>query len=215
MSVIGPRRSSHEPKAELPASWSTAEASDLPSVSVAWISRPRVGETVSGDAVIVRRHGGAVLIALVDALGHGPHAAVVADASTEWLGSTAAEGGVPELVSGLHKRLHGSRGAAALLFTVSTAGIQACSVGNVELRSMTSKLPFVLTPGVLGVRLRAPKICASPPLVDRFVLHSDGISSRFDLRAWRAHAPAELASAIFGAHRYAHDDATVVVVDVA
>ena len=99
---------------------------------------------------------------------------------------------------------------------ISTKGLEACSVGNVELRSGTGKLPFVLTPGVLGVRLRQPKICVSPsPIADRFVLHSDGISGRFDLKAHRALAPPAVATHIFGAHRHAHDDATVVVVDVA
>ena len=195
-------------------SWSTESTRDTPSLSVAWISRPRTGESVNGDAVVVRRHGRSVLIAVVDALGHGPKAADVAQTSTEWLEGAAPEDGASALVNGLHKKLHGSRGAAALVLVVSAAGIEACSVGNVELRSMTGKLPFVLTPGVLGVRLRAPKICSSPPLADRFVLHSDGISGRFDLRAMRSQSPAELASSIFESHRHSHDDATVVVLDI-
>ncbi len=196
-------------------SWTSESVSGAPNVSAAWISRPRTGESVNGDAVIVREFGKAVLVAVIDALGHGPKAADVADASSEWLRSAEpADGGAPALVQGLHKRLQGSRGAAALVFVVSATGIEACSVGNVELRSMTGKLPFVLTPGVLGVRLRAPKICASPPMSDRFVLHSDGISGRFDLRAWRTQSPPDLAAIIFGTHRHAHDDATVVVLDI-
>ena len=196
-------------------SWSTESATGAPNVSVAWITKPRTGEMVNGDAVVVRQLGKSVLVALIDALGHGPKAAEVAQASTEWLGTAPEDGGAPAFVSGLHKRLQGSRGAAALVFVVSAGGIEACSVGNVELRSMTGKLPFVLTPGVLGVRLRAPKVCTSPPIADRFVLHSDGISGRFDLRAARTHTPTELASFIFGTHRHSHDDATVVVVDIA
>ena len=196
-------------------SWATGPGAGTPNVSAAWITQPRTGESANGDAVVVRQHGSAVLVALIDALGHGPRAADVARASTEWLATAAPDAGVPALVEGLHKRLQGSRGAAALVFVVTTRGIEACSVGNVELRSLTGKLPFVLTPGVLGVRLRAPKICASPPLSDRFVLHSDGISGRFDLRGTRSHSPTELATHIFGAHRHSHDDATVVVLDIA
>ncbi len=217
MTFSGQRHSNDPPKLEIPMSWSTDAASDGPNVSIAWVSRPRAGETVNGDAVLVRQHGSSVLVALIDALGHGPKAADVAQASVEWLTSATPEecAGAPALVNGLHKRLHGTRGAAALLFVVSKNEIEACSVGNVELRSTTSKLPFVLTPGVLGVRLRQPKICTSPRLVDRFVLHSDGISGRFDLRTSRTHSAADLATFIFGNHRHAHDDATVVVVDVA
>jgi negative regulator of sigma-B (phosphoserine phosphatase) len=171
---------------------------------------------VNGDAVVVRRHGSSVLVALVDALGHGPKAAEVAQAAVEWLGAAQDLGGTPELINGLHKRLQGSRGIAALVFVVSTTGLEACSVGNVELRSISGRFPFVLTPGVLGVRLRQPKICTSDAFVsDRFVLHSDGISGRFDLQSSRSKTPSELAAHIFAGHRHSHDDATVIVVDVA
>ncbi|MBX3259287.1 MAG: phosphoserine phosphatase [Labilithrix sp.] len=189
---------------------------EAPRVSVAWLSRPRVGEIVSGDAVVVRQIGDAVLVAVIDALGHGPKAAEVADRSSEFFESVELTDGAPSLVRGLHERLQGSRGAAALIVVVSRTGVEACSVGNVELRSASGTLPFVLTPGVLGLRLRHPKICSSPGyLADRLVLYSDGISGRFDLKTLRAHAPPELASHIFASHRHEHDDATVVVVDVA
>jgi negative regulator of sigma-B (phosphoserine phosphatase) len=183
---------------------------------MAWLSRPRDGEIENGDAVVVRQIGGNVVIALIDALGHGPRAAEVADSSVKFFGEAASGEGAPALVRGLHDRLQGSRGAAALILVISSAGLEACSVGNVELRSTSGKLPFVLTPGVLGIRLRQPKICASKgPLADRFVLFSDGISGRFDLKALRSHSPSTLATHIFATHRHAHDDATVVVVDVA
>ena len=212
----GLRRSNRPPVVVLPMSWSSAPEDPGPSVSVAWLSRPREGESVNGDAVVVRRHGDAVLVAVVDALGHGPKAAEVAEASAEWLAAAHDVGGAPSLIAGLPKHLQGTRGAAARLLVISSTGLEACSVGNVELRSATGKLPFVLTPGVLGVRLRQPKICVSPSLIaDRFVLHSDGISGRFDIKAHRSHAPPAVATQIFGAHRHAHDDATVVVVDVA
>ncbi|MBX3223863.1 MAG: phosphoserine phosphatase [Labilithrix sp.] len=189
---------------------------EAPRISVAWLSRPRVGELVSGDAVVVRQAGDAVLVAVIDALGHGPKAAEVADRSSEYFGDAALSGGAVSLVRGLHDRLQGSRGAAALILVVTSAGVEACSVGNVELRSASGSLPFVLTPGVLGLRLRQPKICASQGFrADRLVLYSDGISGRFDLKTLRGHAPPELASHIFASHRHDHDDATVVVVDVA
>lgn len=215
MSTSAPRRSTRPPELVPPDSWISDTDGVVPSVSVAWISRPRSGEVLNGDAVVVRRIGGTVLVALIDALGHGPKAAEVARTSVAWL-SDASEGEALDLVHGLHKALQGSRGAAALVLTVSASGLDACSVGNVELRSSNNRLPFVLTPGVLGVRLRQPKICSSRlPITDRMVLYSDGISGRFDLRSFRSHSPSELATHIFGSHRHVHDDATVVVVDLA
>jgi len=211
----GTKRSNRPPKLEEPMVW-VSSADRTPSVSAAWITRPRVGETESGDTVIVRRHGSGVLVVVVDALGHGPRAADVARTSTAWLDTAPSTAGAPGIVQGLHRALHGSRGAAALVMHLSASGIEACSVGNVELRSITGRLPFVLTPGVLGVRLRSPKVSfVESPAAERFVLFSDGISGRFDLKSLRSHSPPEVASHIFASHRHAHDDATVVVVDVA
>ncbi len=215
MSIVRRRPTRPPPPAGAgPLVW--ASEVEAPRVSIAWLSRPRVGEIVSGDAVVVRQLGDAVLVALIDALGHGPKAAEVADASSQYFEEAVLADGAPSLVRGLHDRLQGSRGAAALIVVISRTGVEACSVGNVELRSASGSLPFVLTPGVLGLRLRQPKICSSPGyLTDRLVLYSDGISGRFDLKSLRGHAPPELASHIFASHRHDHDDATVVVVDVA
>jgi phosphoserine phosphatase RsbX len=209
------RRSNRPPpiKEPVPSVWS---ASEPPCVSIAWLTSPQVGESVNGDRVVVRRVEGiksAVLVGVIDALGHGPKAAVLADSSADYLGRTTHPN-VADCVNGLHTSLRGTRGVAALLFRVTEKTFEICSVGNIELRSSNTKLPFVLTPGVLGVRLRQLKVCEVPSTADRFVLYSDGISGRFDLRALTAHSPAELAKHIFATHRRDHDDATVVVVDV-
>lgn len=165
--------------------------------------------------MVVRPRLDGALIAVIDALGHGPNAAKVADAAVAWLEQVPDAARVADIVQGLHRTLEGTRGAAAMIFSASSKGIEACSVGNVELRSTTGKLPFVLTPGVLGQRLRQPKTCAtSAPLVDRFVIFSDGISGRFELKARAKDSPAELATFLFANHRHAHDDSTALVVDV-
>lgn len=210
MGVIS--RSSRPPTWAEPTTWS-AEA---PRVSAAWISRPRIGEQENGDDVVVIQRGDAILVVVVDALGHGPAAAKVAHAATEWVRATSAATTVLDVTNGLHRALQASRGAAALVFSVSPTQIEACGVGNVDLRSASGKLPFVLTPGVLGVRLRQPRSCSTAgPLRDRFVLFSDGISGRFDLKAHAGFAPSELAAHIFAKHRHEHDDSTVFVLDVA
>lgn len=207
------RRSNRPPPQVLPSIWSSDE-DGTPRVSAAWITRPRTGEAASGDAVVVRRAESTVLIAVIDALGHGPKAAAIAARSSEYL-SQAPFKSAPDLLHGLHKTLQGGRGAAALVLLLSHQGVEACSVGNIELRSRSARLPFVLTPGVLGVRLREPKVCsAKPPIADRFVLFSDGISGQFDMKALSHHTPPQLATHIFTSHRHSHDDATIVVVDV-
>lgn len=204
-------RSNRPPSLEEPTTWTC----ETPRVSAAWISRPRVGETVNGDGVVIVQRGDAALLVVVDALGHGPHAAKIAHAAVEWVRETPAATTVLDVTNGLHRALQASRGAAALVLSASPAGIEACGVGNVDLRSVSGRLPFVLTPGVLGVRLRAPRSSrVEAPMSDRFVLYSDGISGRFDLRTTASLTPAELATSIFAKHRHAHDDSSVLVVDV-
>src|SRR5579872_1100699 len=104
-----------------------------------------MGESANGDAVVVRESGGAILVAVIDALGHGPKAADVAKTSVEFLTATADLEDANVLIRGLHHVLQASRGAAGLILLISEKGLASCSVGNVELRSVTGKLPFVLT----------------------------------------------------------------------
>jgi len=207
------RRSNRPPPVspDAPTTWTSED----PRVSLAWISRPRVGEIENGDRVIVRRRGSGVLVVVVDALGHGPKAASVSASANELVMALPENDGVADVIDGLHKALTGQRGAAGLMLFISNAGVEACSVGNVELRGKTGRLPFVLTAGVLGVRLRSPRtVRAAVPFEERFVIHTDGISGRFDLKAQGPTTPPELATHIFMNHRHSHDDSTVVVVDV-
>lgn len=181
---------------------------------MAWISNARPGEIECGDAVVVREIGASVLVGVVDGLGHGPRAAEVANRSVAWL-ETAPLQDSPTMIQGLHDALRGTRGAAGLILLLSARGVDACSVGNIELRCSTGKLPFMLTPGVLGQRLRPPRRCLSDARVsERLVLFSDGISGRFDLKGDQPRSPSELATHLFRSHRHAHDDATVVVIDL-
>jgi negative regulator of sigma-B (phosphoserine phosphatase) len=206
------RRSNRPPPLlDAPTTWTSEE----PRVSLAWISRPRVGEIENGDRVIVRRRGSGVLVVVVDALGHGPKAASVAASANELVNALPEADGVTDVIDGLHQALTGQRGAAALAFFVSNAGVEACSVGNVELRAKAGRLPLVLTAGVLGVRLRSPRTVKTvAPCEERFVFYSDGISGRFDLKAQGPLTPSELATHIFKNHRHTHDDSTVVVADL-
>jgi phosphoserine phosphatase RsbX len=210
------RRSNRPPALKNPLAPSTFSSEHM---TAAWISRPRVGEVQCGDGVLVRELGAnATLISVIDALGHGPKAAEISEASIKYLSAVEAGSNVMTIVQGLHDALKESRGAAALVMLLKsdTAALEICSVGNIELRSTNTKLPYVLTPGVLGVRLRSPKLCSAKitPTGERFLLYTDGISGRFDLRPFRTHSPNDLATYIFANHRHPHDDATVVVIDV-
>jgi negative regulator of sigma-B (phosphoserine phosphatase) len=184
--------------------------------TVCHLSLPKDGETQNGDAVLIREEGSRVLLALVDALGHGPGASAVAAVAVAELEAAPLDGGLAAILDRLHRGLRNSRGAAALVCTIDGAGrLEACSVGNVELRSVGTRLPVTLTPGILGAKVRSFRIfSAQLAKGDRLVAFSDGISARSDLAQTRGIAPAQLCELLMRELRRPHDDATVLVADM-
>jgi phosphoserine phosphatase RsbX len=169
----------------------------------------------NGDAVVIREDGDGVLVAVVDALGHGPRAATVANAAVDEVTQATAGMALPTLVERVNRRLHGTRGAAALFCKLVAGSVEACSIGNVDMRCSAKTVPVVLTPGVLGHAAKAVRVFAGTVRCgDRIVIFTDGISARFGLAALRSIGRAEACRSILAQHRRAHDDATVLVADL-
>lgn len=179
------------------------------------VSVPKQGEKECGDTVVVRVEEGVVLLAVVDALGHGPAAAVVADHSRAFLAKAPLTADVRALTEGLHDALRGTRGVAAMCCLIRGDQMEGCGVGNIELRSSKSRVPVILTPGVLGVQATRLRVFqATLSLGARIALFSDGVSPRMDLERVD-HLPAEEAcKALLERYRRAHDDATLLVADL-
>jgi negative regulator of sigma-B (phosphoserine phosphatase) len=200
----------------------TAAAAATASVSVDWVSVPKSGESECGDAVVVRTEGDRTLLAVIDVLGHGKQAADVARIAVEFLrtvplagGGGAMSGGVMAVIEGLHERLRGTRGAAAMVCIISGGTLEGCGVGNVELRCQRGRVPIVLTPGVIGAQIkRARAFRGGLPEGDRIVIFTDGISSRFSLKDLSRLSPGEACREILERGRRIHDDATVLVADI-
>jgi negative regulator of sigma-B (phosphoserine phosphatase) len=173
------------------------------------------GEVENGDAALVRRWDDRALFAVIDALGHGPSAAAAAAAATTYLDAVTAEQGLREIMEGLHERLRGTRGAAAMVLLLHDGRVQGCGVGNVELRAYKGRVPAVLSPGVLGASISRLHFFESRPAPGaRVVVFSDGIAARFDDDAARGLSVGETCRVIMDRHRRAHDDATVLVTDI-
>jgi phosphoserine phosphatase RsbX len=188
-------------------------------MSASWIiahrTLPKDGERANGDAVLVRREGEQVLVAVIDGLGHGEPAALAAGRATSFLSSLTLGGELLECMQGLHESLRGTRGAAATLCFLRGHAIECCGVGNVEIRSFGSKLPILLSPGVLGARVQKFRMCQAELAVDsRLVLFSDGISHRAPLETMRHLNVEDLCETMIRQHRKPSDDATVVACDL-
>lgn len=178
--------------------------------------RPRVGEVACGDGAIVRDDGPRTLLAIVDALGHGPLAAEVTSQALTCLAQVPLDGGAASVQSELNAALKGTRGAAAMVCLIEGERLSGCGVGNVELRTDPNSVPVVLSPGILGSSVRVFRSFEGVvPRGSRVVLFSDGISAtRLRLDELRALDAEKACRSILQRFAYPHDDASVLVADV-
>jgi len=184
-------------------------------LTVAHETRPCQGERANGDTTVVREIGSWALLAVVDALGHGPHAEEVAVAAANTLLGLPETTGAQDAVVALHLGLKATRGAAAMVCVLRSGLLEGCGVGNVLLRVQGARIPVTLTPGVLGRRLhRTRAFYGEIPPGSRLVLASDGISQRFRFTEQRSINPAALCRHLMTTYGKHHDDATVLVADV-
>lgn len=183
-------------------------------LQVAYRTEPCAGFVRNGDAVVVRATDGRDMLAVVDALGHGPAAAVVADLASDYLNYVADDADAGAIIDGLDKALRGSRGAQGLVCVRVGRHVQGCGVGNVDMRCIGAEVPVTLTPGILGNGIRNRRLFEGE-LVEgaRLAIFSDGISFRTSLRDV-AHLSTDLAcSELFRRHRRSHDDASLLIAE--
>ncbi|KYF81236.1 phosphoserine phosphatase [Sorangium cellulosum] len=184
-------------------------------LAVEYAVLPKDGERVSGDAAYVRAGEDGVVFAVIDALGHGEHAAAAANVALKALADAPSGDDVRALIDRLHVRLRGTRGAAGMVCRFREGRLQGCGVGNVELMSHGTRVQWLQSPGILGASLGKARIFdAQLAPGDRLVLFSDGISPRFDLSLFRGMKAAEACRVLMSRHRRSHDDSTVLIADI-
>ncbi len=176
-------------------------------------SLPKDGESCGGDAVFARVGDDAALFVVLDVLGHGPNAHRVAQRALALLECLPVETGALAAIDALHEGLHGTRGAVATALSLHHGDGELCGVGNIAFRLLGFRCAFVSTPGVLGMQ-SARRIGTRFRLApgQGVILHSDGISQRFDLERIPAQQPEALCEYLLSHHRHRHDDASVLIV---
>jgi len=181
------------------------------------VTRPCLGERVSGDAVVIRPLEHGLFTAIVDVLGHGPEAhelTLVIDAYLARHGSSDVSG----LMTRLHQHLKGTRGAAVGLCAIDATGrVDYAGIGNTVLRRFgMAETRLVSQDGVLGQNMRTPlsqTLQLEPG--DMIVLYTDGVSDRFTAKDYPGvvhHAPKEVANNIVQRFGKDHDDAACIAV---
>jgi hypothetical protein len=179
---------------------------------------PLRGEEECGDDWAVEVINDRSTALLVDGLGHGPGAAIAASAAMAMFRDVVTRS--PEAMLGaMHTALRHTRGAALSVATIQTSrgAVRFCGIGNVDGRVVTADSSRQLMPqsGIVGHAM--PRIHASEvpwAASGRLVMHSDGISSRWnaaDYPGLLARHPALLAGVLFRDFARERDDATVLV----
>lgn len=153
------------------------------------------------------------LLALADGLGHGPLAAVAARAFCT-LARERATLPLVEILQEATLALSGTRGAAAALWRVDfgTARAQFAGIGNIELvADGAQRIRPVSLPGIIGRPLRKVVAFDFELRGSQVVIaHTDGVSTRFELEAYRTLGAQSIADTLIADHGKWHDDATCV-----
>lgn len=161
--------------------------------------------------------GQGVLVMSCDGLGHGPMAAMAAQAAVQAFRSGSAR--TPErVVEEVHRALRGTRGAAIAVARLEPDGrVLFCGIGNITAAVVTaeSRANLLSHPGIVGHQMRQLRTYEHHvPAHGALVMHSDGLSERWtpgDLAALLHHPPAVIATGLLRHAGTRRDDASVVV----
>ena len=179
------------------------------------------GETVCGDSWAFANPAAGPTLLLVDGSGHGPPAAAAAGLAVE-IFCNNAEQECERLAESLHRGLAPTRGAALAVarYERKERRVRFVGIGNIsgavvaggETKRMVSHNG---TAGHLAPRIRAFDYAAEgEPLI---LLHSDGLSTKWDLAAYpgllQAHASV-VSGVLLRDHRRGRDDASVVAMRI-
>jgi phosphoserine phosphatase RsbX len=178
------------------------------------------GETVSGDAYLIRPFPNGVLVAALDGLGHGPEAAASAQMAISVL-EAHPDQPIVTLVRLCHEALKGMRGVVMSLasFDKIQNTMTWLGIGNVEgalLRAAESRgrerNHLLLRGGIVGSNLPT-LIAVTIPLDsgDTLIFASDGIRNDFPFQLNVKTSPQNLVNEIVSRSAKNEDDSLVVV----
>lgn len=183
------------------------------------VSYSKPGKHVSGDAYVVVDGDASTLVALIDGLGSGEaahEAAILAQECVEM----NAQANLEDLLQSCHEALRGTRGAAMMLMRIErTIGqVSFAGVGNIGVRVLSdTPIKPISRNGIVGYRMNSVRAFSYPYTEgDVFILHSDGVSTRFVVdEQWARRSDTSLqqvAEEIVQDYGKENDDVTILAV---
>lgn len=154
--------------------------------------RPCLGERVSGDIAIVEQREQLLFIAIIDALGHGANAHLVACEAKDYLQKFWHDDVCHTMVQ-LHEKLKGSLGAAVGLavLNLETNQLSYTGVGNTVIRILRQQNQkdcsqrLYSAEGIVGAHIRHPVAqTIQVRQSDLILLYTDGIKEHLSLQEY-------------------------------
>jgi anti-sigma regulatory factor (Ser/Thr protein kinase) len=185
-------------------------------IRYAGLIRPITGETECGDAFCVVETDDTVTAVLCDGLGHGPLAAAASAAALAAVLDQPA-GEPAALLERVHRRMSGTRGGAVGIAAIAGDVARFAGLGNVAASILSSgtRKSMLSIPGIAGYQARTIRQFEyEVPPGAAVILHSDGISSRWDVAAVpgvEAKDPLLIAAVLLAEAGIHRDDASVLV----
>ena len=196
------------------------QGSRSPDPAIGVVHRAMKGEEISGDGWLVRTFSGGWVCTVADGLGHGLIAAEAATPIFEAVRATNKTIRPIELLEVAHQAARPTRGAACGVAVIDRedSKVRFAGVGNIAAVVLEGeqRRQLVSYEGILGHSYRkVTEMTHGWSGAATLVLHSDGISTHWDLERYPgllARDPSLIAGIIFRDFTRGRDDATVVVV---
>jgi anti-sigma regulatory factor (Ser/Thr protein kinase) len=190
-----------------------------PAFELGAVCLPVAGEAIAGDAWHYLQSEGRTVVLIADGLGHGPLAARAAQEAVKTLSEHGAAAPAA-LLQHVHTALRGTRGAAVAVAEIRSDErlLRFVGVGNISATILAGdgSRSLVSLNGIVGEQIRRVQVFEYPwPPGARLIMHTDGLTTRWDLRKYpglAARDPSLIAGVLYRDHTRGRDDVTVVVV---
>jgi hypothetical protein len=194
-----------------------------PAYEIGIVRVPKHGEVDCGDdwSAVVEGNGRAI-VAVADGLGHGTAAAEASHRATA-IATERSREQAGMVVAAMHAGLRSTRGAAVAVAELAPGGasVRFAGLGNISasLAGPTESRSLVSHNGIAGHEMRKIQEFEYVwPADSLLVMHSDGLSARWDLAKYPGLAmrdPNVVAGVLYRDFSRGRDDALIVVVRAA